>query len=240
MLESVVLLHGFGGTAHAFDGVIGALPPERYTPIALDLPGHGFLSRDVREPITFARCVESVLERCPERFVLCGYSMGGRVALHVALSAPERVIRLVLVSSTAGIVDPAQREVRIAADERLARSLEEEPYERFVERWRSQPLFADQSPEAKALAVEDNMRNGPEGLAASLRGIGAGQMAPLWGRLGELRMPSVVLAGEHDEKYVAIARTLADSLPHARLAIVEGGHGLLLESPEAVAAAIAG
>lgn len=237
--ESVVLLHGFGGTSRAFDGVIGALPPERYRPLPLDLPGHGSLGEDVAEPITFQRCVESVLQSGPERFVLCGYSMGGRVALHIALAAPERVSRLVLVSSTAGIEEVAQREARIAADERLANELEAGSYEEFVQRWRSQPLFAGQSQEARARATEDQMRNRPEGLAACLRGVGAGRMAPLWGRLSELMMPVVVVAGEQDEKYVTIGRRLAYSLPDAQLKVVKGGHGLLLDNPEAVAAAIA-
>ena len=73
-----------------------ALDPERYRPLALDLPGHGEAA-DARGPITFAGCVEQVLARGPERFALCGYSLGGRVALHVALAAPERVSRLVLI-----------------------------------------------------------------------------------------------------------------------------------------------
>ncbi len=240
MSESVVLLHGFGGTGRAFDAVIGALPPERYRALPLDLPGHGSLAEQHAEPITFESCVESVLARSPQqRFALCGYSMGGRVALHLALAAPDRVARLVLVSTTAGIEDAAQRQVRIASDELLAQELEEGPYEEFVRRWRAQPLFADQSPQARRLAAQDNLRHGPAGLAASLRGLGAGRMLPLWGRLGELSMPAVVLAGERDGKYVAIARRLADSLPRAQLRIVEGGHGLLLDNPQAVAAAIA-
>src|ERR1700728_4014819 len=102
MPESVVLLHGFGNTHRAWDGVIAALDRERYRPLALDLPGHGEAA-DAERRITFAGCVEHVLARSPERFALCGYSLGGRVALHVALAAPERVSRLVLVSTSAGI-----------------------------------------------------------------------------------------------------------------------------------------
>ena len=100
MAETVVLLHGFAGTRHAWDLVAARLDPERYRPHALDLRGHGE-ARDAR-PITFAACTADVLEAAPARFILCGYSLGGRVALHVALAAPERVSRLVLVASTAG------------------------------------------------------------------------------------------------------------------------------------------
>jgi len=237
MPESVVLLHGFAGTHRAWDGVIAALDPERYRPLALDLPGHGEAA-DPRQPITFARCVAHVLERSPERFTLGGYSLGGRVALHVALAAPERVDRLVLVSCSPGIEDDAERGARRAADALLARELEEQPFERFVERWRSQPLFADEPAPVAALAREDHRRNRPAALAAVLRGIGAGEMRPLWDRLDELCMPVVVLAGGRDAKYTALARRMVASLPDGRLSILPGGHGLLLENPQAVAGAL--
>ena len=108
MPESVVLLHGFSATSRAWDGVVGLLDRERYLPLALDLPGHGDAA-GWGEPITFAGCVAHVLAIAPERFVLCGYSLGGRIALHVALEAPERVARLVLVSTSAGIEDGVER-----------------------------------------------------------------------------------------------------------------------------------
>ena len=237
MPQSVVLLHGFGGTHRAWDGVIAALDQERYRPLALDLPGHGDAA-ELERAITFAGCVEHVLAHSPERFTLCGYSLGGRVAMQVALTAPERVRGLVLVSSSAGIEDAGERAARRAADALLAHELEHGPFERFIERWRSQPLFADEPPRVAALAREDQRRNRPQALAAVLRGVGAGEMQPLWDRLGELEMPVTVLAGECDEKYVALARRMVALLPDGGLVIVPGGHGLLLESPQAVAQAL--
>ena len=107
-----------------------------------------------------------MLARAPERFKLCGYSLGGRVALQVALAVPERVSRLVLVSSTAGIEDVSERAARSAADHRLAGELERMPFEEFIERWRTQPLFAGDPPEVGELAREDQRRNRPDALAA--------------------------------------------------------------------------
>jgi 2-succinyl-6-hydroxy-2,4-cyclohexadiene-1-carboxylate synthase len=216
--------------------VAALLPRERYRPLALDLPGHGELA-DAR-PITFAGCVEHVLARAPERFVLCGYSQGGRVALHVALAAPERVRRLVLVATTAGIEDEAARAERRRSDGRLAEELERIPYEEFIERWRTQPLFAEDPPEVGALAREDQRRNRPDALAAVLRGIGSGEMQPLWGRLPELEMPVAIVVGDRDAKFQALGLRMAELLPDAQLVIAPGGHGLPLENPEAVAAAL--
>jgi len=244
--EQIVLLHGFGGTRRAWDAVIAALElgGERYRPpLALDLPGHGDCA-GAPLPITFARCVEHVVARAAarcdgdERFALCGYSLGGRVALHVALAAPARVSRLVLVSCSPGIEDARERAARRAADERLARTLEEEPYESFIVRWRAQPLFAGEPPRARELAVADQRRNRPQPLAAVLRGLGAGAMQPLWGRLGELAMPVQLIVGERDAKYLELARRMLGALPAGELTVLPGGHGLPLESPRALADAL--
>jgi 2-succinyl-6-hydroxy-2,4-cyclohexadiene-1-carboxylate synthase len=237
--ENVVLLHGFSCTRRAWDGVVAALDPERYRPLALDLPGHG-AAADASRPITFAGCVAAVLAEAPERFTLCGYSLGGRVALHVALAAPERVRRLVLVSASAGIEDPAERAARREADGALARELEEGPFEEFVERWRTQPLFAAEPPAAGALAREDQRRNRPHALAAALRGIGTGEMAPLWDRLGALTMPVTVLVGERDAKYRALGARMVGLMADGELRVLPGGHGLALENPQDVAGALVG
>ena len=237
MSESVVLLHGFSGTRYAWDGVIVRLSPERYRPLALDLPGHGGLA-DAERPISFAGCVQHVLARAPERFTLCGYSLGGRVALHVALAAPERVRRLVLISTTAGIEDSAQRAQRRLCDHQLAEQLETIPFEDFIERWRTQPLFAEDPPEVGERAREDQRRNRPDALAAVLRGIGSGEMKPLWDRLPELAMPVTVLVGDRDAKFRALGQRMTELLAQGELVVAPGGHGLPLENPAAVAGAI--
>jgi 2-succinyl-6-hydroxy-2,4-cyclohexadiene-1-carboxylate synthase len=236
--ESIVLLHGFGGTHHAWDGVVAHLDAQRYRPLALDLPGHG-KAGEVEGPITLDSCVEHVLAGSPERFALCGYSFGGRIALRTALAAPDRVARLVLVSTTAGIEDPGERELRRLADHRLADQLETEPYDEFIERWRSQPLFADDPPRVAELAREDQRRNNPAGLAPVLRGTGTGEMEPLWGRLAELQMPVAVVAGARDQKFLAIARRLAEPIPDSRLHVLDGGHALALQCPRELASVLA-
>jgi len=229
MPATVVLLHGFAGTGRAWDPVVDRLDPERYTPFAPDLRG------------TFDTVVDEVLTAAPERFVLCGYSMGGRVALHVALAARDRIDRLVLVATTAGIEDEAERAARRAADADLAAFAESATIEAFADRWMAQPIFAGTPAEAARIWREDLLRNDARALAAVLRGLGAGAMTPVWDRLGELTMPATVLAGERDAKYVALGERLAAALPRAQLIVVPGaGHGLPREAPAAVAAALEG
>jgi len=235
--ESVVLLHGFSGTGRAWDGVAARLGREGYRPLAPDLLGHG-TARECDPPITFAGCVSHVLAVAPERFTLCGYSLGGRVALQVALGAPERVSRLVLVSTSPGIEDEAERAERRRADQQLADELEEEPFEDFIDRWRGQPLFADDPPEVGRLAREDQRRNRPEALAAVLRGVGTGEMEPLWDKLAELTMPVTVIVGERDLKFRELGERMATLLPNADLRVIAGGHRLALENPAGVAEAV--
>jgi 2-succinyl-6-hydroxy-2,4-cyclohexadiene-1-carboxylate synthase len=235
--ETIVLLHGFSGTHRAWDGVIERLDRERYLPLAPDLPGHG-AAADHPWPISFEDCVRATLEEAPQRFALCGYSLGGRVALHVALAAPERVARLCVIAANPGIEDRAERAARLAADERLAQRLETEPFEDFIESWRTQPLFADDPREVGELARTDQRRNQPLALAAVMRGLSTGAMTPLWDRLGELRMPVALLAGDRDAKFAALMRRAAQQIDGATLTILPGGHGLPLENPEAVAAAL--
>jgi 2-succinyl-6-hydroxy-2,4-cyclohexadiene-1-carboxylate synthase len=236
--ESVVLLHGFSGTNMAWDGVARRLAREGYRPLAPDLPGHGSASH-AKAPITFAGCMEHVLAQAPARFTLCGYSLGGRVALHLALAAPERVGRLVLVSSSPGIEDAAERAERRRADGRLAAELETAPFEQFIECWRKQPLFAEDPPAVDRLARAQQRHNDPLALAAVLRGVGTGEMQPLWDRLGELAMPVRVLVGERDSKFRAIGERIVSLLADGELVVVEGGHNLPLENSAAVARAIA-
>jgi 2-succinyl-6-hydroxy-2,4-cyclohexadiene-1-carboxylate synthase len=237
MPATVVLLHGFAGTARAWDAVIELLDRERYNALAPDLRGHG-AARAAR-PITFDAIVADVLAAAPPRFTLCGYSMGGRIAQYVALAAPERVERLVLIATTAGIDDEAERAARRADDERLAAFADSATIEQFADRWAAQPLFAGTPPAAARVWREDLVRNDPRALAASLRGVGTGAMTPLWDRLPELTMPAIVLAGADDPKFVALGERLAAALANAELQIIVGaGHGLPREAPAAVAAAL--
>jgi 2-succinyl-6-hydroxy-2,4-cyclohexadiene-1-carboxylate synthase len=239
MPETLVLLHGFGGTHRAWDPVLPELDHERYNPLVPDLRGHG--TKSAVRPVSFAGCVSDVLAAAPDAFTLCGYSFGGRVAQHVALAAPERVERLILVSSSAGIQDPEWRTERIAEDERFADELERMTIEEYAERWMAQPIFAGTPPESAKWWHEDLLRNDPIGLAAALRGIGGGHMEPFWDRLPELTMPVTIVVGSRDEKFVAFADEYRRRLPQAEVHVIEGaGHGLPREAPAELAALIQG
>jgi len=169
------------------------------------------------------------------RGVYAGYSMGGRLCLQLALDRPELVDRLVLVSASPGIADPAARAARCAADERLAQEIERDGVDAFLERWLAQPLFAT-LPRDRSGIDERRAGNTVEGLTHQLRVLGQGVQPSNWDRLGELRMPVLLIVGELDTKYVDIARRMATAITDARLEVIAGaGHACHLEQPETVA-----
>jgi 2-succinyl-6-hydroxy-2,4-cyclohexadiene-1-carboxylate synthase len=231
---AVILLHGFTHTGHSWDPVVAAVG-ERYRPVAPDIRGHG--SAADRVPVTLDAVIDDVASIGPERFTLVGYSMGGRIALHAALALPGRVERLVLIGASPGIADPAERAGRREADERLADEIEGMTIEEFAERWGANPVLAGQ-PE---WVHEDRLRNTPAALARALRGLGTGALPSLWDRLGELPMPVVLIVGERDQKFRAIAEQMAAAIVHAEVIVTPGnGHAVHLEAPGTVARLVEG
>lgn len=234
--ETIVLLHGFTQTGRSWEPTIAALG-ERYRALAPDLRGHGTAAH--ARPVDFASVQADVLSLAPERFVLAGYSMGGRIALSLALASPERVARLVLVGASPGIADAEERRARRAADEALADRIEREGIEAFASHWSSLPLFTDQPPDVAATAHATRLAQSPAGLAAALRGLGTGVMEPLWERLPQLTMPVALVVGERDAKFRAIVEQMGEMLPDATLHVVANvGHAVQLEAPDAIAAIV--
>jgi 2-succinyl-6-hydroxy-2,4-cyclohexadiene-1-carboxylate synthase len=161
--------------------------------------------------------------------------MGGRVALNLALHAPNRFWALVLESASPGIADPVEREARRNSDAALAEAIERAGIVAFVDRWQALPLFATQArlPASVREALRrQRLDNNPQGLANSLRGLGAGMQEPVLQRLGQVRIPTLLLAGALDAKYCALAGQMAATLPDNRLRTVpESGHIVHLEQP---------
>ncbi len=237
MLPALVLLHGFTQTRQSWRRTAQALA-GRYRALVPDLPGHG---QALHRTASFDACAAYVRALAPTRpFTLAGYSMGGRIALHAALSlGPETVDRLILVGASPGIADEKERAARRAADDTLADRIETLEIEAFAREWGGQELFAGQPARVAAGAHADRLRNTPQGLAAALRGLGTGVMHPLWDRLGDVQIPVTLVVGERDEKFSALAERMLERLPDARLVVVPGaGHAPQLEDPGAVAEAI--
>lgn len=220
-----MFIPGFMQRGEAWADVAAAVA-ERYPSAVLDFRAHDFEGR-----------VGEILAACPPGSVPVGYSMGGRLALHAALREPGRFAALVTVGASAGIEDPAARAERVAADAELAAWIERNPIEAVVERWERNPVFATQPPALVAAQRPGRLSHDPRELARLLRSAGQGACPPVWDRLGELRCPLIVIAGERDARYAAAAERLATSAGDGRAGLVPGaGHAPQLEAPEAFTA----
>ena len=234
---AVVFLHGFMGSAADWKDVTLALG-ENHRCLAVDLPGHGASVGLPPETYTIqgaARVLLALFDELEiERPALVGYSMGGRLALYLALRHPGRFAGVFLESTSPGIEDSSEREARRRSDEAKAARLESGDFEGFVRDWYRQPLFASLARDEVRLrkTIEARLRNHPAELARSLRGTGTGSQPSLWGELAALEAPTLAVAGGLDEKYVDLSRLMASSSPSMRDAVVpEAGHNVRLEAP---------
>lgn len=247
--EPVLCLHGLGGTKASFLPTVSALA-ERHRVISIDLPGFGESDKPIAVPYDapyFARRVLGVLEALGlDRVHLIGNSMGGRIALEVALQAPERVGAL-------GLLSPALAWLR---DRRWAWLLSL-PLPRLglvqpAPRWATDPLVRRLVPGADsgwtAAGVDDFLR-----IYATPRGRNAFYQAArniymdephgetgFWTRLAELRPPSLFVWGRKDTLVpIGFMKHAQRVLPEARHLELNCGHVPQLERPSETHAALA-
>ena len=226
----LVLVHGAGGTLAHWPREIRELSGRRV--VAVDLPGHGGSPPPGHTSVgAYARSVLALADALAlPRFVAVGHSMGGAVALALALDEPTRVAGLVLVGSGARLrVAP---EILAAA---AAPALSPEYAAAIAGR--------HLAPGAPAALREELARE----LAATAPGVLRGDYRACdtfdaMDRLGGVRAPALVVTGTDDRltprKY---ARYLAERIPGARLVEVPGaGHLVMREAPAAVAGALDG
>jgi 2-succinyl-6-hydroxy-2,4-cyclohexadiene-1-carboxylate synthase len=197
--------------------------------VLVDAPGHGDSAEVVADIPAGAALIGDAVG--PAGYL--GYSMGGRHVLRLAVDRPDLVERLVLIGATPGIVDTTDRTARVEADERLATHLEHVGVDQFLDEWLAQPLFAGLPPDAAQ--VVERRTNAVAGLAASLRTAGTGTQAPLWDALDALHMPILLLVGERDERFTALARRMREGIgDNATVVVVaDAGHAVHLEQPAA-------
>lgn len=244
MACGVVCLHGFLGAPSSFDAIT-ALVAATGKPYLFNAPliaGHAPAYRE-SAPLfggfceEVARLAELIRQTHEAPVTLVGYSMGGRLALAIAIEYPKIVGRLILVSARRGLDSEREREERRRSDERWARLLETDGLPEFLRQWDAQPLFAsrrglpkDQREQQRRLTLR------PEGLAWSLRHLGLGSQPSYEQEVEGLSLPVTLVTGSLDDKFCGLSRALAAKLPNCQRVMVEGhGHALLLEARAAIA-----
>ncbi|MDQ3412831.1 MAG: acetoin dehydrogenase dihydrolipoyllysine-residue acetyltransferase subunit [Chloroflexota bacterium] len=235
----LVFLHGLGGSLTTWTNLLPAFA-DRYRVIAVDLPGHG--GSDKPEPATtdyslsgLAAAVCAVIEnQALAPAVLIGHSLGGAVALQIALDRPKLVRGLVLIDS-AGLGPEISPELL----DRFEAEPSREETKRLLELF-----FVDQRLVLDRGVDEMHQARTSDGADAAMKAITAaafsrdGQRINLESRLAEINRPAHIIWGEHDRVTpLHHAGNAATAIPGAWLDVIEGiGH---VPQVEAAAATIA-
>jgi pimeloyl-ACP methyl ester carboxylesterase len=234
----LVLVHGFACGIRSWDPQVRALS-RGHRVITYDGRGHG-VSDAPREASAYSQPtsvadLRALLQHLGiARAAVGGLSMGGNIALNLALTHPETVSALLVADTGAGSDDTA---AGVAGAHAFADTLERGGMEAFADQALANPLFARyaaQGPEAERFIRSCLMTHRAHGLALTAREVLAKRptIYSLEARLRELRVPALLIVGEHDEPCLPVHRFMAETIPGARHVVIPGvGHLTNLEAP---------
>jgi 3-oxoadipate enol-lactonase len=232
----VLFLNGSGGTLERSQLLLSAFA-RGVTLLAFDARGLG-ASGPAPGPYDMARCAADALGLMDavgwDRARVVGISFGGMVAQELAVTAPERVERLVLLCTSPGGAGgssyPLHELASRTAEDRAA-ALAGLVDDRF------DPAWLDAHPGDRALVamVADAGRDDPAGEAGRRAQLEARRGHDVWDRLGRITAPTFVGSGRHDPiAPVANGRAIASRIPGAELHLYEGGHAFIAQDPTAL------
>lgn len=235
----LVLLHGWGADSREW-GVFADLLTEHFRVHAVDLPGHGY-SAGIR--VGDIRAVaETVAAKLPSEAVVVGWSMGGMIALQLALAHPDLCRKLVLISTTP----------KFCADEGWTHGASRQNFTAFTEALRNTPealLARFRAQQRRGDTHERRLRRTPEtgpdpapqpNIEALDTALGILRDTDFREQVGRIQIPTLLIHGAADVVIpLAAARWLAQHLPQARLIELAGcAHQPFLSEPEACLAAV--
>lgn len=235
---AIIFLHGFTGSAYDWHFIFDKLP-HNFFPAAIDLIGHG--ETESPEDQSQYMCsaivhhINSITDQLGiNKFIIVGYSMGGRAALSFSLKHPEKIIASILESTTAGIEEMPAKKERVELDLLFADKIRTEGIESFVEFWFDTPLF-ESLKKLPNYEQEKNKRNQNSviGLTNTLAAFSTGLMTSYWDRLSALTFPVLLVSGQLDNKYTKINNLMQSKFPNAEhINVPWCGHNVHIEKPE--------
>jgi pimeloyl-[acyl-carrier protein] methyl ester esterase len=228
----LVLLHGWGMHGGVWEPVVDALA-ESHCLYIVDLPGLGF--SPTITPYTLESLVKAVSQTVPARTAVCGWSLGGQVALKWALDNPGQVERLILVGTTPRFVSGDDWPFGIEAEvlQQFADQVRDD-YRGALSRFLSLQAHGGDTPKKTIRRLRESFFRREVPAAGVLQsGLELLLDTDLRPELSKLAVPALVLHGDYDMLVpVAAGRWLAQQLPSARAEIREGAsHAPFLSHP---------
>lgn len=247
----LLLIHGWGMHGGMWGGVAERLA-EHLRVLAVDLPGHGFSAASSEWRVesgkqithlplsTYHSLLDNIVDQLSAQFseplTLCGWSLGGQIALRWALRHPQQISRLALVASTPCFVRRPGWECGMAAETlaEFAAALQQD-YALTLRRFLAlQVRGSERERELLAALRSALMSRGEPDLGALQAGLNILRDCDLRGALPGIHQPALVIGGERDTLTPPqAAHYLAAQLPDARLAVIEGAaHAPFLSHPD--------
>ena len=229
----LVFLHGFMGSMEIWSNIVSHFG----VPIVLiDLPGHGKSHFNNVDNYLFSdwnNDFKSILGQLEiTQINLCGYSMGGRMALSFAYEFPQIVNRLILESSTPGIRDETERKKRAEEDKLICAKIKND-YPTFIKDWCDNQLFKNQKDRnLSGWEAQNRIRSGQnsEQISLSIQSLGTGQMPSLWSKISNLQSSVMLITGSEDSTYCRIATECLQEIPDCKWVNISNcGHNVHLE-----------
>lgn len=231
---TIVLLHGFLGDKQDWSAVTEVLAKQYYC-ISIDLPGHG---KSLNQPLPtpgFETCCElieqTVAKLGSKQYHLVGYSLGGRIALHLARRYPSCVLSLILESCHPGLQseqDKAQREIN---DAQWADKLAQLDITTFLTQWYQQAVFADLSSKERQLMILRRSGNQGANLSNCYQATSLAQQADLWDTPAVISAPCIFIAGVDDKKFLSLATRWQQQYPLKLYPVNASGHNVHSAAP---------
>ncbi len=221
----ILFLHGFMGSWQDFQDVANLLQDD-FCCLLIDLPGHGktevSCDLDYQMSEVAIALINLLKQLAIKKCFLVGYSMGGRLALYLAIHFPQYFIKVVLESASPGLENKIERENRIEQDLKVANKLKSQKLSLFLQQWYSNPLFCSFVKHPDYLkAIARRLNNDPNKLAKSLAYMGLGVQPSLWNCLKHIQLPILLIVGEFDSKFITINQRINLLYSQFQIEIVE-------------------
>jgi len=221
----VLLGHGYSATGRMWDGQRAALG-DRYRVISWDMRGHG-QTASPDDPAQYSTPLivsdmRALLRHCGvERAVVGGLSLGGYVSLAFYLAHPEMVRALVICDSGPGYRNAEARAGWNARAHERAAELETKGLEALAGR-------------SREMREAMGHHRSAQGLAHAARGMLAQEGSEVIDGLASIKVPTLIIVGDHDQPFIAPCEYMAKKIPGARLEVIAGaGHSSNLDQPAA-------
>jgi pimeloyl-[acyl-carrier protein] methyl ester esterase len=232
--RDLVLLHGWGMHGGVW-GPVKSLLAQHFRLHLVDMPGFGNSADAMSSPYAMQHLVAQMMRNVPQKILLCGWSLGGQVALQWALQQPEQLERLILVSATPKFVNSADWDhgIRQQVFDRFADDIQSD-YQPAITRFLTLQAQGGDDPRAAMRELKRHFFQRPAPSSSALAaGLALLQNNDMRDDIANIKMPALIMHGERDRVVpCAAGRWLAAQMHTALEVQQKASHAPFLSHPE--------